>query len=334
MTCNSEIIGSDPSLSRGYTTAADMWSFGILTWTLLTGESSLPRGRLSQLEEIQATKNFLSSDEKEAAYKWSYLHTRARSFLRGLLASDAGQRMTAVESVNHPWYKKPPVSTAMEQAYERVTQFWKSRDDEDVLEYLPGYIVPAVENIGPVRRKEKRLPDASLSPYFNLDRHLQSRSPQMAKRRRILDDLKESGESFMSSESQKNVSRRNPERKSEIPMKSVTSNDLFGSYTTLVNKQRTDSSAFGYEIPSPKDSMSRIAPSQEAMRHSQSHLSSPSRTDDTRSSALNNARARKETDPASQGIHDAASQRVAKFCSGKAFKDEVDRVRNEKSMKA
>ncbi|KAI9646988.1 hypothetical protein NHQ30_004989 [Ciborinia camelliae] len=326
-----EIVGSDSNLSRGYTTAADMWSFGILTWSLLTGETSIPRGRLSQLEEIQITKNFLSSDEKEAAQKWSYLHSRARSFLRGLLASDAGQRMTAVQTVNHPWYKKPPVSTALEQAYDRVTKVWKPRNDnEDTLEFLPGYIAPAVESVRPVRRK--RLPDVSLSPYFNLDRHLQSRSPQMAKRRRILDDLKESGESFVDSDSQQDVQIHSPRRKN-LPIKSVPGIDLFGSYKASVGKQAENNTRPIYETSSREDAISETGASQKETK-SQIQLKSSSRAGNTYSSTLKEARARKETDPASQGIHDAASQRVTRFCSAKAFKDEVNKIRKEKNIKA
>ncbi|ATZ48352.1 Bcmek1 [Botrytis cinerea B05.10] len=325
-----EIIG--PDITRGYTTAADMWSFGILTWSLLTGESSIPRGRLSQLEEIQAAKNFLSSDEKEVASKWSYLHRRVRSFLRGLLASDASQRMSAVQAVNHPWYKKPPVSDAIEQAYERVTKFWKPRDDDDILEYLPGYTVPTTEVTSSGRRK--RLPDTSMSPYFNLDRHLQSRSPQVAKRRRILDDLKETGVAFVNSEPQQNDSRGIPRSKNNVQVKSVTGIDLFGSSTVSMNRQTGSSSRPGYETSSSKDNSSRLKVKQKVIEDSQSRLAFSSTASDAHSNTSNYVRVRKETNPANQEIHDTASQRVSKFCSAKAFKDEISIVRKERSMEA
>ncbi|KAF7957606.1 hypothetical protein EAE96_003180 [Botrytis aclada] len=325
-----EIIGSD--ISRGYTTAADMWSFGILTWTLLTGESSIPRGRLSQLEEIQAAKNFLSSDEEEVANKWSYLHRRARLFLRGLLASDASQRMTAVQAVNHPWYKKPPVSDAIEQAYERVTRFWKPRDDDDILEYLPGYTMPTTEVTSSGRRK--RLPDTSLSPYFNLDRHLQSRSPHMAKRRRILDDLKETGGTFVDSESQQDEPRDSPWSKKHIQVKSVTGIDLFGSSTLSLNRKTGNSNSPGYETPSSKPNSKTLRAVKKMIHDSQSHLASSNRACDAHSNALKDVRVRKETSPANQEIHDTASQRVSKFCSAKAFKDEINIVRKERFQEA
>ncbi|QSZ30898.1 hypothetical protein DSL72_000456 [Monilinia vaccinii-corymbosi] len=329
-----EIVGS--GVSRGYTTAADMWSFGILTWSLLTGETSIPGGRLSQLEEIQVTKEFLSSDEKEAAQKWSYLHARTRSFLRGLLASDAEQRMTAVQTVNHIWYKKLPVSTALEQAYERAIRFWKPRDDsEDILAYLPGYTAPALDGAGPVRRKH--LPDVSLSPYFNLDRHLQSRSPQVSKRKRILDDLKESGESFLESDLQQNVPKYSHRKICHHPIKSVSGIDLFGSYTDLVDNQAKNNTRPSYEISSQRHEISEAEMGQKAATRSlQNHLDSPI-MDKNISSKLSNSkdtRTRKETDPANQEIHDTASQRVTKFCSAKVFKDEVNRVRKEQLIKA
>ncbi|KAF7955309.1 uncharacterized protein EAE97_000568 [Botrytis byssoidea] len=325
-----EIIGSD--VSRGYTTAADMWSFGILTWSLLTGESSIPRGRLSQLEEIQAAKNFLSSDEEEVANKWSYLHRRARSFLRDLLASDASQRMTAVQAVNHPWYKKPPVSNAIEQAYERVTRFWKPRDDDDILEYLPGYTVPTTEVTSSGLRK--RLPDTSLSPYFNLDRHLQSRSPHMAKRRRILDDLKETGGTFVDSESQQKGPRDGPRSKNHIQVKSVTEIDLFRSSTSSMDRQTRNSNRPNYETSPSKDNLNRLRPVKKMIQGPQSHLASSNRASDAHSNASNDVRVRRETNPANQEIYDTASQLVSKFCPAKAFKEEINIVRKERFLEA
>ena len=61
---------------------------------------------------------------------------------------------------------------------------------------LPGVVLSAPASkdaLGPKRRK--MIPDATSSPYFGLDRHLNRKAP--SGRKRLLDDLNESGSPFV-----------------------------------------------------------------------------------------------------------------------------------------
>jgi serine/threonine protein kinase len=154
----------------------------------------MPRGTLSQLEAIQVAREFLSADEELAAQKWAYLSSRVRDFLRRLLATEPEHRMSAAQAVIHPWYKKPPrEAKEMEDAYDRVTRFWKPREAKDILEHIPTHDTESIESTG--TKSRKRFPDASSSPYFSLNRHLTTRSP--SKRLRVLEELSRSGLHFL-----------------------------------------------------------------------------------------------------------------------------------------
>jgi serine/threonine protein kinase len=187
----------------------------------------MPRGTLSQLEAIQVARVFLSADEELAAQKWAYLSSRVRDFLRRLLATEPENRMSAAQAVIHPWYKKPPrEAKEMEEAYERVIRFWKPREAKDILEHIPAHDAESMESTG--TKSRKRLPDASSSPYFSLNRHLTSRPP--SKRLRVLEELNRSGLHFLSPENHqhKSGSRHDAHRPKPVRIRSTLGKDMFG----------------------------------------------------------------------------------------------------------
>ncbi|CAM9938099.1 unnamed protein product, partial [Phaeothamnion confervicola] len=78
--------------------AADMWSIGIIAYTLLVGSFPFMADTLEQLQnKIQFGK--LSMDGEE----WEDISSDAKDFIRRLLTKDPDRRMTAVEALQHPW---------------------------------------------------------------------------------------------------------------------------------------------------------------------------------------------------------------------------------------
>ncbi|TAQ83849.1 hypothetical protein B7494_g7825 [Chlorociboria aeruginascens] len=183
-------ISDHPKEEVSYTIAVDMWSFGIMTVFLLTGQHQIPRQSMLDMTEEQFNAHFPEADGQRIAEKWEKVSPRAQRFIRRLLVVDAECRMTADEAVNASWYRKPSgEATAMEDGYKRAIRFWRPREvGENIMEDIPS-------RVEDVKKRRRKMPDASASPYFSLHRHLNPKSP--SKRRRILADLKESGASFL-----------------------------------------------------------------------------------------------------------------------------------------
>lgn len=184
----------------GYKKAVDLWSLGILTASLFTGNVLIPRQELAELSQVEIAARFLGTDGQYVREQWEEIPPRALRFIRRLLVVDPEKRMTVDEALEHSWYSKPPrEAEALIDAIERINRFWKPRtnsDEIDLVEALPGLVI----NTGPFQdlsavKWRKKVPDTSSSPYFGLDRHLFQRTQPT--RKRILDDLNESGTQFV-----------------------------------------------------------------------------------------------------------------------------------------
>jgi serine/threonine protein kinase len=113
----------------GYTKAADLWSLGILTASLLTGDLMIPREDLSSLSQVEIADRFLRVDDSFTRRQWTEMPPRALRFLRRLLVVDPEDRMTAAEAVHHSWYTKPASEAeALVDGIKRINRFWKQRD--------------------------------------------------------------------------------------------------------------------------------------------------------------------------------------------------------------
>lgn len=76
-----------------------MWALGVISYFLLAGYT--PFDRDSTAEEMQAIVNGDYSFEPEVY--WAGVSDAARDFINKLLTTDASQRMTAAQALEHPW---------------------------------------------------------------------------------------------------------------------------------------------------------------------------------------------------------------------------------------
>lgn len=184
-----EVIGGlGKEKEKGYTKAVDLWSLGIVTLCLLTGDSLVSPDELSQLSNASiAQKVTQASTNLSLIRQWKDIGSYARGFIEQLLVFDAAERMTAHQAIQHDWFCKPRgVGDELKKLYERANRQWHPR---------PGNML-VVENIPDVQQRPKittefsinghdkvcantprKLPDVTSSPYFSLDRHLQVAIP-------------------------------------------------------------------------------------------------------------------------------------------------------------
>lgn len=241
--CRSEIDFRDKLAPDGYTAAADMWSFGVLTAFLFTGTMGIPCDAASQLSQEQIVDRFCSTSNCT-----NQIGRRAVDFLRQLLVLDPNQRITTEEALEHPWFKKP-LSEALElqKGHKRIIQFWKERnhDEEVIIHSRPGSLlsryVPTNPSDHTILRLRKRLPDVSASPYFGLDRHLHNRVP--SNKKELIKSLNGTGIRFVESRNKRTRMRISGlgDSLQYPPAKTVRSSDIFQrSIADVTNAESQD----------------------------------------------------------------------------------------------
>lgn len=186
---------------------------------------------------------------------------RALQFIRRLLILQPEERMTAAEAVDHSWYTKPASEAqALESGLQRINRFWQRRQlsSHEVLEVIPlrFHVSPKIPDTvcksfltasllkglpgvvlstpvapdAPGSKFRRKLPDTTNSPYFGLDRHLNQKF--VSGRKRLLDDLNESGSPFVTSpgaQSRKPVAKyKTPRNRGLSRVTSVEGRDMFG----------------------------------------------------------------------------------------------------------
>jgi serine/threonine protein kinase len=85
-------------LRKSYGKACDLWSVGVITYTLLAG---YPPFNATEMKGVYAAVQsgkycFPSAD-------WKHISLEAKDFIRKLLQTDPSKRMTTEESLMHPW---------------------------------------------------------------------------------------------------------------------------------------------------------------------------------------------------------------------------------------
>ncbi|KAI4876224.1 hypothetical protein NFI96_017959 [Prochilodus magdalenae] len=90
-----EIINFEP-----LSTAADMWSIGVITYILLSGLSPF-QGETDE----ETLKNIVAMNYEFEPHYFSRTSSMAKDFIQKLLVKDQRERMTAEECLIHPWIK-------------------------------------------------------------------------------------------------------------------------------------------------------------------------------------------------------------------------------------
>ncbi|XP_022613118.1 death-associated protein kinase 2-like [Seriola dumerili] len=86
--------------NEALSTAADMWSIGVITYILLSGLSPFQ----DETDE-ETLKNIIALNYEFDAQSFSMTSSMAKDFIQKLLLQSPSERMTAEECLLHPWIK-------------------------------------------------------------------------------------------------------------------------------------------------------------------------------------------------------------------------------------
>lgn len=262
--------------SKGYTEAIDMWSMGIITLCLLTGDAFISFDELHVMSQADIALKLATANYHYP--QWRHLNCHGKDFIKRLLVLEPLKRMTAKEAVSHDWFQKPArIAMELDKLYERATAFWSRRTNTTgVVEDLPDIIrTEGWQSImrGNARQKlaHKRIPDAS-SPYFSLERHLQppgarSKSSLNSKRKRILAELKESDSPFIAAtmQSEYDYATKIVGPKTSFPL--YRKESAIGMSNTLLRPQEPCSTRTAIEI-SPATNQGQVTGTEKRRRKS------------------------------------------------------------------
>ncbi|KAE8335255.1 hypothetical protein BDV24DRAFT_144245 [Aspergillus arachidicola] len=87
-------------LKQGHGKAVDMWSLGVITYTLLCGYSPFRSESLSDLIEECRSGRIIFHDRY-----WRDVSKDAKDFILTMLQPDPSKRVTSEEALKHPWLK-------------------------------------------------------------------------------------------------------------------------------------------------------------------------------------------------------------------------------------
>ncbi|XP_071443882.1 protein Obscurin isoform X3 [Hetaerina americana] len=97
-----EFVAPEVANGDGVSFSADMWSLGIIIYILLSGGTSLFRGK-NDKETLERIKSLYESKDSFLSSMPDYLSTEARDFITKLLLVNTERRMDVRAALSHPW---------------------------------------------------------------------------------------------------------------------------------------------------------------------------------------------------------------------------------------
>ena len=156
--------------------------------------------------------------------RWDEVTAFAKDFIARLLVVDPHKRMSAKEAVEHDWFTRDKkLARELDQLYERANKDWRPRKvEKSLLETIPGASRDAQEEAPP---RARRAPNTNASPYFGLDKHLHSygtsqRHEAARTKQMLIDQLKESGETFVQTNYVSTYASQKPKPNAKLPLAS------------------------------------------------------------------------------------------------------------------
>ncbi|XP_042471326.1 CDPK-related kinase 3-like [Zingiber officinale] len=104
-------------LHRSYSTEADMWSIGVITYILLCG--SRPFWART---ESGIFRSVLRADPNFDDTPWPDVSAEAKDFVKRLLNKDYRKRMTAAQALTHPWLRNDQRQIPLDMLIYRLTK--------------------------------------------------------------------------------------------------------------------------------------------------------------------------------------------------------------------
>jgi calcium-dependent protein kinase len=89
---------------KGYTSACDLWSLGVLTYVMLCGKPPFWGNYSEQIKKMKMEK-YPMADET-----WKRTSTEAKELIKGLLKNDPKRRLTLDQVLAHPWLRMAAVA--------------------------------------------------------------------------------------------------------------------------------------------------------------------------------------------------------------------------------
>jgi pheromone a factor receptor len=142
-----EIYSRNPAIppKQGYSKAVDMWSIGVITAALLTGEVIFTdRGHPNYNDKpfevviTLAAKCDISIMDDKNDPSWKKVGDRPKNFIKRLLVLREEDRMTATQALAHPWFSNTCHAAEFDALYKRTIKDWKPRpEDSSLVERLP-----------------------------------------------------------------------------------------------------------------------------------------------------------------------------------------------------